>query len=168
MFEAGGSMVHDRVRQEMRSVLESGEPITFMDEGGKSLLAEARRYYQETGLADKRWMPEGRGILLLTWKGDWVNNALVLLLESRGFRSANLGLAVSVEGETDKTIDALYDIANLNHADATELLADAKNLSKEKWDWALPPIILRKSFASSWLDIHGAIFAAKEILNSIR
>lgn len=158
-------MVHDRVRQEMRSVLELDDHITFLDDGGKSLLAEARRCYQETGLAEKRWLPEGRGILLLTWKGDWVNDALVLLLESRGFRSANLGLAVSVEGGTDKTLDALYDIANLKHADAAELLADAKNLSKEKWDWALPPTILRKSFASSWLDIHGAILAAKEILN---
>jgi ATP-dependent Lhr-like helicase len=168
MFEAGGSMVHDRVRQEMRSILASDDPIAFLDEGGKSFLAEARRYYQEAGLAEKKWLPEGRGTLLLTWKGDWVNDALVLLLESRGFRSANLGLAVSVEGETDKILDALYDIANFNHADATELLADAKNLSKEKWDWALPPIILRKSFASSWLDIHGAILAAKEILNPIR
>lgn len=168
MFEAGGSMVHDRVRQEMRSVLASDDPITFLDEGGNSLLAEARRHYQEAGLAEKRWLPEGRGILLLTWKGDWVNDALVLLLESRGFRSTNLGLAVSVEGETNKTLDALYDIANLNNEDATELLADAKNLAKEKWDWALPPIILRKSFASSWLDIHGAILAAKEIITPIR
>lgn len=168
MFEGGGARVHDRIRQEMRSVLASDDPITFLDESGKSLLAEARRHYQEAGLAEKKWLPEGRGILLLTWKGDWVNDALVLLLEARNFRSTNLGLAVSVEGETDKVLDTLYDIANLNHANAAELLVDAKNLSREKWDWALPLIILRKSFASSWLDIHGAILAAKEIISPIR
>lgn len=166
MFEAGGSMVHDRVRQEMRSILASDDPIAFLDESGKSLLAEARRHYQEAGLAEKRCLSEGRGVLLLTWKGDWVNDALALLLEVRGFRSTNLGLAVSVEDETNKVLDALYDIANLDHADATELLMGAKNLSREKWDWALPPIILCKSFASSWLDIHGATLASKEILNS--
>lgn len=168
MFEAGSSMVHDRVRQEMRSVLASDDPITFLDENGKSLLAEARQHYQEAMLAEKRWLLDGRGILLLTWKGDWINDALVLMFEAQDFRSTNLGIAVSVEGETDKILDALYGIANLKHADAAELLKDAKNLIREKWDWALPPIVLRKSFASSWLDFHGASLAAGEILSPHR
>ena len=106
--------------------------------------------------------------MLLTWKGDLVNDALALLLEAQDFRSTNLDLAVSVEGETDKIFVALNGIANLRHEDPAELLKDSKNHLREKWDWALPPVILRKSFASSRLDIHGATLAAKEILDSIR
>lgn len=168
MFEAGGSMVHDRVRQEMRSVLASDDPIIFLDEGGKSLLAEARRYCQDAKLAEKRWLPEGHGILLLTWKGDWVNDALVLLLEAQNIRSANLGVAISADGETNEVRNALLNIANLNQANVPKLLAVAKNIFREKWDWVLPPIILHKSFASSWLDINGAISTPKEILSSPR
>jgi ATP-dependent Lhr-like helicase len=166
VFEAGGSMVHDRVRQEMRNVLASNEPITFLDEVGQTFLTEARRYYQEAGLAEHQWLPEGRGILLLTWKGDWINDTLVLLLEIRGFSSTNLGVAISVTGEANRIFDAIQEIANLNQTDPNELLADAKNLYREKWDWALPALILRKSFASSWLDLAGAVNAAKELTKS--
>jgi ATP-dependent Lhr-like helicase len=165
-FEAGGSMVHDRVRQEMRSVLASDEPVVFLDEGGKALLAEARRYYQEAGLAENRWMPDGRGVLLLTWNGDWINDTLVLFLETRGFSSTNLGIAISVTGEANRIFDALFEIASSNQTDANELLVNAKNLYREKWDWALPPLILRKSFASSWLDLAGAVKTAHELTKS--
>jgi ATP-dependent Lhr-like helicase len=159
-------MVHDRVRQEMRSVLASDEPVVFLDEGGKALLAEARRYYQEAGLAENRWMPDGRGVLLLTWNGDWINDTLVLFLETRGFSSTNLGIAISVTGEANRIFDALFEIASSNQTDANELLVNAKNLYREKWDWALPPLILRKSFASSWLDLAGAVKTAHELTKS--
>lgn len=36
------------------------------------------------------------------------------------------------------------------------LLADTKNLQREKWDWALPDDLLRKAYASLYLDVEEA------------
>jgi ATP-dependent Lhr-like helicase len=44
-----------------------------------------------------------------------------------------------------------------------DLLANAKNLQQEKWDWALPKSLLFKSYASSWLEMDGALAVLKEI-----
>jgi len=37
------------------------------------------------------------------------------------------------------------------------LLADVKNLQREKWDWALPDWLLRKAYASLYLDFDEAM-----------
>jgi ATP-dependent Lhr-like helicase len=39
----------------------------------------------------------------------------------------------------------------------SELLADAKNLQQEKWDWALPEPLLQKTYASLYLEIDEAV-----------
>jgi ATP-dependent Lhr-like helicase len=52
--------------------------------------------------------------------------------------------------------DALGEIADEDDTDPDALLSGVKNLIREKWDWALPEQLLRKSFASSLLDLRGA------------
>ena len=73
----------------------------------------------------------------------------------------NEGVVVSVSGDLDLVFDALDDLGRIDAPDPAVLLSDAKNLIREKWDWALPRGLLRKSYASSWLDIHGAINTSK-------
>jgi ATP-dependent helicase Lhr and Lhr-like helicase len=164
-FEGGGTMVHDRVRQEMRAVLESNEPVVFLDEQGKRLLEEARSYYANAGLANKVLTQDGREMLLLTWLGDWTNDALVLLLDGQGLSAINLGVAVSVPTPEGTVLGALEAIAKTDTFDFTELLAKAKNLAREKWDWALPDAMLRRSYASSHLDLQSAIGYARKLLS---
>jgi ATP-dependent Lhr-like helicase len=163
MFDAGGAMVHDKVRMEMRAVLADTAPVPFLDASGQRLLDEARRYYREAGLATRRWVTDGRETVLLTWTGDWVNDALVLLLGLRGFRCTNEGIGVSVSAEPSRVLDALDEIQQADETDAEALLVNAKNLFREKWDWALPPALLRKSYASSWLDLTGAFGVASKL-----
>ena len=40
--------------------------------------------------------------------------------------------------------------------DAQQLLAGAFNLRREKWDWALPEHLLKKSYSSLQMDVAGA------------
>ena len=37
------------------------------------------------------------------------------------------------------------------------LLAETKNLQRQKWDWALPDRLLRRAYASLYLDIGEAL-----------
>lgn len=41
------------------------------------------------------------------------------------------------------------------------LLADVKNLQREKWDWTLPDALLRKTYASLNLDLAEALAWAR-------
>lgn len=167
-FESGGSMVHDRVRLEMRSVLAEDEPIQFLDQEASNLLAEARAYFKRAGLATARVTQKGSDVQVLTWRGDWVNDALVLLLASYRFNVNNEGLIVNVSSATtEQVLDALDEIAQMVNLDPTVLLADVENILREKWDWAMPEAMMRRSYASLCLDLEGARDVASELVAAI-
>jgi ATP-dependent Lhr-like helicase len=158
MFDSGRPMVHERVREQMRQILEQGEDIGFLDPGAESLLREARMFYDRAGLSKRAWVMDGKAVLLLPWAGDFANNALVLLLRALGLPAAsNHGLVVACEGwPIERLIDGCSDIVELKEVDLLELLRDVENLGQSKWDWALPRELLVRSFASMCLDIAGA------------
>jgi len=168
-FDSGRPMVHARIRQEMRLILEQDSDIAFLDAGATQLLQQARHFYRQARLADRPWLKDGKAVLLLTWAGDFANNALVLLLRSLGLPSvSNDGLVVTCEGwELPRLVDACSDIAALPETDLVALLKDVENMRQGKWDWALPHDLLVSSFASMSLDVaeaktFAATFAAED------
>ena len=168
MFESGQSMVHDRIRQEMREVLAETDFVAFLDLTAQQLLQEARDHYKRAGLISAQVIQRGAEVELLTWRGDWVNDALALLLTQRGLAANNDGLVISVSGGSkDKVIQVLRDISQLVDLDPVVLLADAKNTIREKWDWAMPGEMARRSFASLCLDLEGARETAQLLCASV-
>ena len=166
-FDGGSAMVHDRVRQEMRTVLAGNEAIRFLDQGAHGLLEEGRSYYRRAGLDHLQVIQRGTEIQLMTWRGDWVNDALALLLVHHRLTASNEGLLVSVTGGSrERVLDALDEITQLEKLDPVALLADAKNTLREKWDWAMPDAMARRSFASLSLDLGGARDAARQLVLS--
>ena len=65
--------------------------------------------------------------------------------------------------DSDRILDALEEIAELETLDPVELLSGAENIRREKWDWALPEEMARWSFASLCLDFVGAKEAAYQL-----
>jgi len=168
MFESGHSMVHDRIRQEMRSVLAENDAIVFLDQEAQQLLQDGREHYRRAGLKSNQVIQRGAEVELLTWRGDWINDALALLLTQRGCAANNDGLVISVSGGSrEKVIEVLRDISQLISLDPVVLLAKAENLLREKWDWAMPPEMARRSFASLCLDLEGARDTARALCGSI-
>jgi ATP-dependent Lhr-like helicase len=166
MFDSGRPMVHERIRFEMRKILEEDADIGFLDAGAQGLLREARKFYRDARLADRMVVREGKAVLLLSWAGDFANNALVLLLRSLGLEmGANDGLVVRCEGwDLDRLVDACSDIVELDDVDLLSMLKDVANLGQSKWDWALPRELLVQSYASMHLDIAGAKKVAARLM----
>lgn len=163
-FDGGAGMVHDVVRQEMRQVLMEANPVPFLDAGAAALLNEAREFYQLADLSNNWLFTKGNDAVLLTWRGDWVNDGLAMLLANVGLSATNEGVALTVSGiSPDRLSDALADIAELPAPDPIQALAEAKNLLREKWDWALPEPLVRRSFASLHLDLVGAQALAEDL-----
>lgn len=160
LFSGGAGRTHTRVRQRMREVLESVEVPPYLDELAKRFLAEARTNYSARGIASAVAIDQGGSTLLLTWLGDAANEAIACLLQRRGFVASAAGPGVEVtKGKytTDDILDTLLD-AGIDDTPSLEMvLANVKNLQREKWDWALPPRLLRKAYASLFLDFDEAL-----------
>ena len=160
-FEGLGAMIHDRVRQEMRAVLTEKTPCPFIDRTAQALLDEARQTFAALGLAEQHIIKKGSSCQIVSWLGDRANDALSLLLNHAGVSCGSEGLLISTNADSDKLMHALGRVAALDASDLKTLLADVKNMRREKWDWALPESLLMKSFASISLDIETAIGFAK-------
>ncbi|NML60988.1 hypothetical protein HHL21_07800 [Massilia sp. RP-1-19] len=92
----------------------------------------------------------------MTWLGDAANDAIACILRHRGFTAYAAGPGIEVikmGATTDEIAEAILDAALDELPELDVLLEDAKNLQREKWDWALPDSLLRKGYASLYLKI---------------
>jgi ATP-dependent Lhr-like helicase len=166
-FDGGAGSVDDRVRQEMQSVLAGSETLTFLDAKAVELLDEAKLYFHTRGLGQKQWFVEGNSLLVLTWRGDWTNDALALLLTAKGLATSNEGVALRVSSVDHlKLKSVLEEIAALPQIPIEDLRLKPEHVIREKWDWVLPDSLRLASFASSVLDIKGAHTTAQELLTA--
>lgn len=156
-FEGTGSMVHDRVREEMRRVLLETEPIRFLDRAASDCLEEARQFFKSAKLDGKLWFLDGSSIVLPTWRGDWINDALALLLTARGLQTSNEGVVLRIHSSDIKRLElVLQQIAASPAITAEDLHLKPHQTIREKWDWALPERLRLQAFVSLVLDLEGA------------
>ena len=160
LFTGGSGRIHTRVRQRMRELLESAEVPPYLDVVAQRFLAEGRTNHAARGLAEALLVDQGSEVLLLTWLGDATNQAVACLLQRRGFNASPAGPGVEVlkgDHSTEDILDALIDAGIDDPPPLDDLLADVKNLQREKWDWALPDQLLRRSYASLHLNLDEAL-----------
>lgn len=165
-FSGGVGRTHTRVRQRMRQLLEGDDTPAFSDEVVRRFLTEARRNYTARNLTQEFVVDQGSAILILTWLGDAANEAISCLLVRRGITATPAGPGVEIQKNKhtiEKVLDVLIDAAVDEPPSADMLLADVKNLQRQKWDWALPEALLHKAYASLYLDIEEAIEWCKKL-----
>lgn len=166
LFDGMGGKVHDRVRKEMRAVLQESAIVPFLDETAMTQLHEARATYQRLGLESQMVIQSNDGVQVLTWQGDWVNDTLALMLLSKGFHAMNNGLYIHVtNSEVNLILKAFYEIAHEPQPSGEVLTANIENKSREKWDRLLPETLLNKNYASSGIDVPGAIATARLVVS---
>ena len=166
LFSGGGGRTHTHVRQRMRTLLEDDAVPQYLDDTAKRFLAEARDCYRRMDLRIQFVVNQGAEVMLLTWLGDSANEAIACLLIRRGFNATPSGPGVEVlmgRHTTAEILDALSDAAVDEPPPLDMLLADVQNLQREKWDWVLPDGLLRKAYASHYLDLDEALAWVKTL-----
>jgi Lhr-like helicases len=167
LFFGSGSRLHDKIREEMREVLRSQKTIAFLDVTAVDLLKEARFNYHQLGLDSSPTLQLGKEVLLFTWKGDNVQDTLVLMFKERGFRATNEGLYISVEADSVETIhDLLLDLSEGALPAEDRLAQFVENKQQEKWDWLLSESLLCRNYASLYLKVHQAKEVATELVGA--
>jgi ATP-dependent helicase Lhr and Lhr-like helicase len=166
LFNGGSGRTHTKVRQRMRELLESPEaPPAFLDATAKRFLEEARANYFSLRLDKDFVVDQGREVMLMTWLGDAANEAVACILRFKGLTAHATEVGVEVrkfERTTTELLDAVQDAGSDDLPELDVLLEDAKNLRREKWDWALPDGLMRKAYASLFLNIDEGLKWLKE------
>lgn len=158
-FSGGTGSTHTKVRQRMRELLASDKVPVFLDDGAKRLLAQGRDAYKRLNLESEFAIDQGRELVLMTWLGDSGNVALAARFGALGFSATAGGPGVEVQKEGASNGEIMRALAAIASTDAPPLellLGKAKNLMKERWDWALPDNLLRKAYASLNLNLDEA------------
>jgi ATP-dependent Lhr-like helicase len=165
MFKGGAGRVHTRVHQKMRQLLSTEQSVAFLDATARRFLQEGRAAYARLELAQCLLLDRGGTHMLFTWLGDGANEAIACLLNRRGFTSWPAGPGVEVMGK-DGAATAIAEVLGDAAMDDTPplelLLAGAKNLEREKWDWALPQELLFKTYATLQLDLDEGLAWVRE------
>ncbi|MDO8416555.1 MAG: DEAD/DEAH box helicase [Agitococcus sp.] len=155
-FSSGGGLVHDKVRQRMRQWYEGTEVPRYLDPMAVRLFEEGRKAYARNALDRQLLLNNGSTATLLTWQGDRVNAALVAMLKTKGISAVANDMIIEISasaGEDRQVQRCLLELAQSPVIAPELLLAESFNLQQEKWDWALPESLLKKSFASLRLAI---------------
>ena len=160
IFNGGGGRVHTIVRQKMRQILATDGVPGFLDASAQRFLAEGREAYRRGDFANKLTLDQGRETMILTWLGDDANEAMLCLLASHGVQAALAGPFIAVQKSAELAEDGLMQllstIASAPQPSIPQLLANAKNLQREKWDWAASREGLEISYASQFLNLDEA------------
>lgn len=156
LFSGTGGRVHTRVRERMRELYRGQDSLPYLDETAQHFLDQGRACFRELNLDAVQLLEGGQDGTLVTWLGDSGNEAIACLLVARGIdaNASQLGVDISRgERSWDDIWLSIADIARSEMPSTDHLLAEAKNLWREKWDWALPRSLLQRSYASLNLDL---------------
>jgi ATP-dependent Lhr-like helicase len=152
-----GMPVHDRIREEMHTLLAETDAPEWLDATACEVLAKARRHYAALRLTETNLILEGRTAYLFAWRGDATQDALVWLLRAQGLTAENIGICVRIRGTTAIRVgDALAAIAAAPLPAPADVLKRHEIGTPEKWDWALPDRLFFDSFASRRLNLAAA------------
>lgn len=155
-FNGAAGRVHTKVRQRMRELLAGAGPISFLDAVASRFLMKGRRTYANLELSKRTVLDAGSSVHLLTWLGDAANEGIASILRWRGLDAvvSDLGIEVQKPGMSVENLQTVFaDAASCEVPDIETLLDNAHNMQREKWDWALPDSLLRRTYASQNLDL---------------
>jgi ATP-dependent Lhr-like helicase len=160
-FTGGGADVHERVRQEMKSIYESADVPSFLDKIAMTLLEEGRTAYARYGLAGTPLVQYGSKVALFCWAGDRVLDTLLVQLRERQLLVERDGVAVVVNDiSASALIPHLRALAGQGPVDAVQLARTVANKLIEKHHVFMNDELLSIDYASGRLDTEGAWQAA--------
>ncbi|MCW5892812.1 MAG: DEAD/DEAH box helicase [bacterium] len=163
-FDGDGPPIDSTLRRRMRSVYERADVPAFLDLPARDLLSEGRTTFVRLGLLDRDVVIDGQDLVLFPWSGDLVHDTLALLLASSGFRARGSRAAVRVEGMTLAKLRQWQTTALRSPPpSAMDLASAVPNKLREKHDHLLPERLLLADYATTCIDVDGAMASLRTL-----
>lgn len=151
-FEGSDFILQNEVRAKMKEILMGNAIIPYLDVNARRILNGAREYALDKNLSTRSLISNGGSHILLLWKGDRINNTIVLILNDMGIEALNCGCYVEVKASQEEFQRALELIKSMSYDVFYRIISKAQNLNIEKWDYLLPQDIKVRSYVDTYLD----------------
>lgn len=161
-FSGGGMSLHDRVRQEMYQIYQSGDYHIqvagawpeFLDVPGQSLFKEGLECFQASQLATKFFIEHGNTVYLIPWMGDKIVNTLTVLLLGAGYQANQQAGIITItntsQAEVKQCLKQMVDKQVLSN---TCLASTISNKYIAKYDDLLPEELLHVTYGAYAFDM---------------
>ncbi len=146
LFTGERGDMHDRVIAEMRTVLSGQQSISFLDRYGGTVLDEARAYFAQHRLGDRRWTGGTTAGLLWTWRGSRFNATVSILLRAVGAEVDANDVSIAVAGVDDVEATLVAAAVLPRTALVDYLLIERQVIAPCKYDAYVPPELLVEQF----------------------
>lgn len=157
VFPGCGGEIADEVRRTMRRLYGSTEVPRYLDAAARTLLAEGRAAFRESGHAATRIFASGPDAVLFPWRGDRIMNTLSVVLTGQGRRVGQDGLAITVGDCTPAELwQLIRTLAAAPRPDPVWLAGTVRAKAHEKYDRYLSAELLDLAYAARALDVPGA------------
>jgi len=161
-FDGLAGWVNDRVRREMFAVYSENKIPVFLDTQAHELLVEARENFNRFDLAKTKILHQGSSTYMFCWMGDRVMDTLAAMLNAKGFKAKNDGIAITVSNTSPEDLqECLLELLKVGLPDAYKLARSVVNKATEKYDAFLTNELLSINYAASKFDGEGAFNALK-------
>ena len=170
-FGGSGGVIHDKVVEKMRAVLEGTSVPIYLDQNSVCMLDDARHQYRRLRLYARQICKIGeRSRLIATWAGTKKTSTLSLALRTKGYRTTTFDGFIDADNEDNlEPIEtALRQIASSTSVDAESVLSGEQNLMVEKYDRFLGEHLLREETIHSRLDLGALPALARKITDNKR
>lgn len=165
-FSGTGGAIHDRVRQEMRTIYEETEVPGYLDAQASEFLMQGRLQYHQLGIREQQVVSRDGSSFLFLWRGDRIMNTVCVQLQSVGLSTQSHGIALEVQQTTAARLrEEIRRLVDAGPADAIALARTVANKETEKLHSFLSDELLSADYAASKLDSTGAWQALAEAID---
>jgi Lhr-like helicase len=162
-WHSGSSNIHTKVLQRMRRVLFEDEVYSYLQPGAKDRLKTARQTARIAGLDRFIFMNlSGKTCCIFPWMGSVAYRTLERLLNLFCQPALELKsmsgvcpyyLIIRLGKYTTSELQDLIIYLCQQHLTAQDLVGETEVMKLQKYDEFVPPQLLRKAFASDYLDV---------------
>jgi len=162
-FSGTGGVIHPRIRQEMRKVLNERSLYSYLDGTCVDLLREARLAAAMTGACSSNLVSLGpKRTALMTWTGNRIQETLQVLFAAGNTEPRNEQIALVFDLPPDAVRHAVGRVAAMD-IDLNTLARIMPRRNRRKYDWLLDDSLAALCTTTGWLDLGGA----RELLHAI-
>lgn len=152
-----GGYMHERVRQEMRSVWMGGEIPRYLDAKAAELLREGRQNFLRFGLDATSMVADGNDVLCFPWVGDKAMDTLGILAASPDLAWYRSGPALSFqETEVASLRERLKHLSSQLQPSAIALAKATPTSPREKYEHLLDEELQAAERSCRQVDLDGA------------
>jgi len=170
LWSGSGGMLHDRVLQRIRLILQEDKDYGYLQPRAQQRLTEARQLARRSNLTERSILDLGGDrFMIVPWQGTRIVRTLVMMLEHTGTKvlNDNTPFYFEISKPLSTPNDVQHDFKALASAvpAAQEIARDLakEGLIQNKYDRLVPEPLLREAIAVDVLDVEGAKSTLRKI-----